>query len=117
MIVRPESNNEQAEDIANAYAKAITGTGGSVTRRENWGRRPLAYPINRSSHGTYFLFNFSCPQAASRDLLAKISAQEEYDENVIRTLLLRTKRPPQGPSPIMESASDDKSEDGAANNQ
>ena len=114
MIIRPEPD-APAEEVADAYAKTIADAGGSVTRRENWGNRPLAYPINRSSHGTYVLFNFSCSHRASGELLTKISSQEEYDENIMRTLLLRTRQQPQGPSPIMQNQENDAdSKDGKA---
>ena len=101
MIIHP-NQKEQAEQVADAYCKIVTDGGGSITRRENWGNRLLAYPINRISHGVYVLFNFDCSRAASGDLLARIASQEEYDENVMRTLLLRTKVSPQGPSAMMQ---------------
>lgn len=109
MIIRPDQK-EQVEEVADAYAKTITDAGGHLTRRENWGNRLLAYPIRRSSHGVYILFNFSCSRAAGGDLLAKIASREEYDENVMRTLLLRTKSSPQGPSAIMQSKKEDERE-------
>ncbi len=57
-IVRPDVDKETSERIAQRVAEVISKGDGTLTLVENWGRRPLAYPIQHKKRGNYVYINF-----------------------------------------------------------
>jgi small subunit ribosomal protein S6 len=65
-------------------------------RLEDWGRRPLAYPINKVMKAHYVLMNIECDQATINEL----SDSFRYNDAVIRNMVIRVDRAITEPSPI-----------------
>jgi small subunit ribosomal protein S6 len=64
--------------------KLVSGVGGSVTKRDNWGKKRLAYPVKKQQFGIYSYFELELPPARVRELEAQLLITEE----VIRFLLV-----------------------------
>ncbi len=94
-IVHPEQSN-QVEPLVEKYKELLTRNGGQIHREEDWGRRKLAYPIQKVNKGHYVLLNVECDPGELDELVESF----RFNDSVLRHLILRTKGPPQGPSPI-----------------
>lgn len=84
-IVHPdlEASIDKITDKARGYIEARKG---KITYEENWGKRKLAYPINKAEVGIYVLWYFEAPETA----LAKIERDMRLTEEVIRYMILAT---------------------------
>ena len=67
-------------------------------RTEDWGRRQLAYPINKIHKAHYILMNVECGQ----DVLDELNSTFRYNDAVIRSMVIRRKDAVTGESPIMK---------------
>jgi len=94
-LVHPDQS-EQVPAMIERYSNVISQHKGKVHRLEDWGRRPLAYPINKVMKAHYVLMNVECDQATVDEL----SDNFRYNDAVIRNMVLRTNRPVTEPSPI-----------------
>ncbi len=88
----------KATDLADKYASVITENGGKVARREDWGLRTLAYPIDKNRKGYYTLMTIDAPPAA----VVEMERLMRLDENLLRYLTIKTDVLEKGPSVIME---------------
>ncbi len=94
-LVHPDQS-EQVPAMIERYSHLITQHKGKIHRLEDWGRRPLAYPINKVMKAHYVLMNIECNQAAVDEL----SENFRYNDAVIRNMVLRTKSAVTEPSPV-----------------
>lgn len=94
-LVHPDQS-EQVPAMIERYSNVISQHNGKVTRLEDWGRRPLAYPINKIMKAHYVLMNIECDQAA----IDELSENFRYNDAVIRNMVLRVNRAISEPSPI-----------------
>jgi len=94
-LVHPDQS-EQVPAMIERYSHIISQHKGKVHRLEDWGRRPLAYPIDKVMKAHYVLMNIECNQATVDEL----SDNFRYNDAVIRNMVLRTNRPITEPSPI-----------------
>ena len=94
-LVHPDQS-EQVPAMIERYNNVISQHKGKVHRLEDWGRRPLAYPINKIMKAHYVLMNIECDQAA----IDELSENFRYNDAVIRNLILRVNRAITEPSPI-----------------
>ena len=78
---------EEKEEILNKLIQDIEGQKGTITKKSAWGKKEFYYPINKISHGFYFLWNISLPKPA----VAPLKKQLNFNENVMRYLLLKIK--------------------------
>lgn len=85
MIISPEVEEEEMLATLGKVNDFITSKGGAVNEVEHWGRRKLAYPINRFQEGNYVLDRFKLNQA----LTAELEANLRISEKVLRHLLVR----------------------------
>lgn len=114
-LVHPDQS-EQVPAMVERYNNLITQHKGKIHRLEDWGRRPLAYPINKIMKAHYVLMNIECNQAA----IDELSENFRYNDAVIRNMVLRVNRAITESSPIMkdkdgreiEMPSEDTSENG-----
>ncbi len=97
-MVHPDQS-EQVPGMIDRYTAAITKDGGKVHRLEDWGRRQLAYPINKIHKAHYVLLNVEADQAAIDELTTNF----RYNDAVIRNLVMRTDAPVSDESPIMKA--------------
>ncbi|MBX3709545.1 MAG: 30S ribosomal protein S6 [Gammaproteobacteria bacterium] len=94
-LVHPDQS-EQVPAMIERYSNLITGRKGKIHRLEDWGRRPLAYPINKIMKAHYVLMNIECDQATVDEL----GDNFRYNDAVIRNMILRVNRAITEPSPI-----------------
>ena len=87
-LVHPDQS-EQVPAMIERYSNLITQRQGKIHRMEDWGRRQLAYPINKVSKAHYVLMNMAC----DNDTLKEMKEAFRYNDAVVRSLILRVKRP------------------------
>lgn len=83
-MVHPDQS-EQVPGMVERYKAGITDTGGKIHRLEDWGRRQLAYPIDKIHKAHYVLMNIECSQAA----LDELTTSFRFNDAVIRNVVLR----------------------------
>jgi len=83
-MVHPDQS-EQVPAMIERYTGVITEDGGKVHRLEDWGRRHLAYPINKIHKAHYVLMNVECSQVAMDELTHNF----RFNDAIIRDLILR----------------------------
>lgn len=84
-IIAPVVEDENVQEIVDKVKGWIQAEGGEVTKADLWGRRKLAYPIQRFSEGTYVLLNARLKPAA----LGELERNMKLDTSIIRYLLVR----------------------------
>ncbi len=94
-LVHPDQS-EQVPAMIERYSNLISQHKGKIHRLEDWGRRPLAYPINKIMKAHYVLMNIECNQATVDEL----SDNFRYNDAVIRNMVLRTNEAVTDASPI-----------------
>ncbi|HEY9035161.1 MAG TPA: 30S ribosomal protein S6 [Pseudomonadales bacterium] len=82
-LVHPDQS-EQVPGMIERYTKTITEGGGKVHRLEDWGRRQLAYPINKIHKAHYILMNIEAGQSVMDDLTSNF----RYNDAVLRNMIL-----------------------------
>lgn len=97
-LVHPDQS-EQVPAMIERYTNLITEDGGQVHRLEDWGRRQLAYPINKIHKAHYVLMNIEC----SDSVLAELNDTFRYNDAIIRNLVIRRKGAVTEVSPIKAS--------------
>jgi len=85
-LVHPDQS-EQVSAMISRYRSIIESKGGKIHRLEDWGRRQLAYPINKLHKAHYILLNIECTQEA----LDELSNAFRYNDAVIRNLVFQQK--------------------------
>ncbi|MGO3345093.1 MAG: 30S ribosomal protein S6 [Marinomonas sp.] len=97
-LVHPDQS-EQVSAMVERYTNLISEDGGQVHRLEDWGRRQLAYPINKIHKAHYVLMNIEC----SDSVLAELNDTFRYNDAIIRNLVIRRKDAVTDVSPIKAS--------------
>lgn len=97
-LVHPDQS-EQVNGMVERYTQMITKDGGSVTRLEDWGRRQLAYPINKIYKAHYVLMNVE----ASKEAMEELTTNFRYNDAVIRNLVITQDEAVTEESPIAKS--------------
>jgi len=103
-LVHPDQS-AQVPTMIERYQKMIKENQGKIHRLEDWGRRPLAYPINKIHKAHYVLMNIECGQPS----LDEIENAFRYNDAVIRHLVIRRDEAITKPSPVMQGAPDPRS--------
>jgi len=85
-LVHPDQS-EQVPGMVERYSNLITNGGGQIHRLEDWGRRHLAYPINKIHKAHYILMNVEC----SNEVLEELSHNFRFNDAIIRDLVIRRK--------------------------
>ena len=96
-IVHPDQS-EQVPGMIDRYKSMITGNSGAVHRVEDWGRRQLAYPIDKLVKAHYVLLNIECDNKT----LDELENSFRYNDAVLRHLTVKMKRAETSPSPMMK---------------
>ena len=97
-MVHPDQS-EQVPGMVERYTQAIEKDGGKVHRFEDWGRRHLAYPINKIHKAHYILMNVE----ANQDAIDELTTNFRYNDAVIRNMVIRTDEAVTAESPIMKA--------------
>ena len=97
IIVHPDQS-EQVPAMIERYKTLIAEQGGKIHRIEDWGRRQLAYPIEKLVKAHYVLLNIEC----GHETLAEIENGFRFNDAVLRHLTIKTKKAETAPSPMMK---------------
>ena len=96
-IVHPDQS-EQVPAMIERYRNTITQGGGTIHRIEDWGRRQLAYPIQKVFKAHYVLMNIE----VSNDTLMELEHAFKFNDAVLRHLTVSKREAEVGPSPMMK---------------
>lgn len=96
-IVHPDQS-EQVPAMIERYRTLITSNGGAIHRLEDWGRRQLAYPIQKIHKAHYVLMNIEC----NLTVLEELEHGFKFNDAVLRHLTMSTKTAATAPSPMMK---------------
>lgn len=101
-LVHPDQS-AQVPAMIERYKAVVESANGKIHRLEDWGRRHLAYPINKIHKAHYVLMNIECGQ----DTLAELESGFRFNDAVLRSLTLVKKAAVTSPSPILTNANDE----------
>ncbi|MDR1849485.1 MAG: 30S ribosomal protein S6 [Zoogloeaceae bacterium] len=96
-IVHPDQS-EQVPAMVERYRNLVTSRNGKIHRIEDWGRRQLAYPIQKIHKAHYVLMNIEC----DNETLAELEHGFKFNDAVLRNLTIKMKRAVVDPSPMMK---------------
>ena len=96
-LVHPDQS-EQVPAMVERYRGIIESNDGVIHRQEDWGRRQLAYPINKVYKAHYTLLNIECNQAAVDELTSAF----KFNDAVIRHMVMLMSKPASGASPLIK---------------
>jgi len=97
-LVHPDQS-EQVPGMIERYTATIKESGGQVHRLEDWGRRHMAYSINKIHKAHYTLMNVECGEEA----LEELTTNFRYNDAVLRNLVIRQDEAVTEESPIMKA--------------
>ncbi|HEX2303904.1 MAG TPA: 30S ribosomal protein S6 [Gaiella sp.] len=95
LLLDPELAEEKQAEVVGRLRTLVEKGGGTFERHDAWGRRKLAYPIDKKEEGVYHLLSFT----ASPETLDELSRVLKIDDDVLRHMA--TRRPEGGPSEPM----------------
>lgn len=87
-LVHPDQS-DQTPGMVERYTQMVKDSGGTVHRLEDWGRRQLAYPINKIHKAHYILMNIEC----GSEVLEEITTLFRYNDAIIRNLVMKMSGP------------------------
>ena len=96
-IVHPDQS-EQVPGMVERYRATVAAKGGSIHRLEDWGRRQLAYPIQKIHKAHYVLMNIEC----DGETLNELEHSFKFNDAVLRHLTVKMKAAVTTPSPMMK---------------
>src|SRR5260221_10205164 len=96
-IVHPDQS-EQVPQMVERYKGVIAAKSGTVHRLEDWGRRQMAYPIQKVHKAHYVLMNIEC----DNDTLGELEHAFKFNDAVLRHLVVQMRAAVTSPSPMMK---------------
>lgn len=96
-LVHPDQS-EQVPGMIERYTGIVKASGGAVHRLEDWGRRQLAYPINKVHKAHYVLMNVECDQNSLNELKDAF----RFNDAVLRNLIIQSDAAVTDPSPLIK---------------
>lgn len=85
VLINAALDDQQIEAILSRINDIIINNGGQIRELENWGRKRLAYPVDKSKIGYYAIFRFDAPS----DIVAKLERIYSLDEQILRFMTLK----------------------------
>ena len=98
LLIHPDQS-EQVPAMLERYKTLITSGGGVVTRVEDWGRRQMAYSIQKLPKAHYICLNIEC----DNETLVELETAFKFNDAVLRHLTVKMKKAETAPSPMMKS--------------
>ncbi|MFO1339448.1 MAG: 30S ribosomal protein S6 [Burkholderiaceae bacterium] len=98
LLIHPDQS-EQVPAMLERYKALVTNGGGKVHRVEDWGRRQLAYMIQKLAKAHYLCLNIEC----SKEVLAELETGFRFNDAVLRHLTVKTEKAETTPSVMMKS--------------
>ena len=89
LVLKPDAPDERASAVIDRTTRYVVASGGQIVKVAPWGRRRLAYPIDRHREGSYHIVVFESPAEAILELERSLQITEE----VIRFLVTRSEKP------------------------
>ena len=89
LVLRPDVADDRAQAVIDRTTRQIVASGGSIVKVAPWGRRRLAYQIDRYREGSYHIVLFEAPPEA----IAEMERTPQITEEVLRHLVTRDDRP------------------------
>lgn len=108
-LVHP-SQSEQVPAMVERYRSNLEKRGGVIHRLEDWGRRQLAYPINKVHKAHYVLMNVECDGEA----LEELESAFRFNDAVLRNLIVRRDAAVTDASPMAKSTEDREPSEGSS---
>lgn len=105
-LVHPDQS-DQVPAMVERYRAAIDEGKGKIHRFEDWGRRQLAYPINKVHKAHYVLMNVECGQ----EVIDSLANAFRFNDAVLRNLIIRRDSAITEPSPLLKSHGHDRHDD------
>jgi small subunit ribosomal protein S6 len=96
-IVHPDQS-DQVPAMIERYKTLVTGKNGAIHRLEDWGRRQMAYPIQKVHKAHYVLMNIEC----DGETLAELESAFKFNDAVLRHLTIKTDKAETVASPMMK---------------
>ena len=103
LIVHPDQSS-QVTTMIEKYKELITTGGGIVHREEDWGRKHLAYPINKIYKAHYLMMNIEC----DKDTLDKLNYNFRFNDAILRNLIISRSQAITEPSIMVTEAEKEK---------
>ena len=103
LIVHPDQSS-QVTTMTEKYKEIITTGGGGVHREEDWGRKHLAYPINKIYKAHYLMMNIEC----DKETLDKLNYNFRFNDAVLRNLIISKSKAITTPSIMMTNTEKEK---------
>lgn len=97
LLFHPDQS-EQVPAMVERYISTITENGGKVHRNEDWGRRQLAFSIQKVHKAHYILLNIEC----DNDTIEDLKSTFRFNDAVIRNMVIRRKEAVTESSPMMK---------------
>ncbi|MBL4783100.1 MAG: 30S ribosomal protein S6 [Porticoccaceae bacterium] len=104
-IVHPDQS-EQVPSMVERYTAIVTANGGAIHRLEDWGRRHLAYPIQKIHKAHYVLMNVECGQ----EELDELTSTFRYNDAILRNLVISCDKAITEETDIMKAELSEKAE-------
>ncbi|AHB06249.1 MULTISPECIES: 30S ribosomal protein S6 [Pandoraea] len=108
-IVHPDQS-EQVPAMIERYRSTVEGRQGAIHRVEDWGRRQLAYMIEKLAKAHYVCMNIECDQ----ETLDELEHAFKFNDAVLRHLVVRMKKAETAPSPMMKEVAREEAKKAAA---
>jgi small subunit ribosomal protein S6 len=89
LVLRPDAPDERAAAVIDRTTRYVVAEGGQIVKVAPWGRRRLAYPIDRYREGSYHIVVFEAPAES----VAELERSLQITEEVLRYLVTRTIKP------------------------
>ena len=89
LVLRPDAPDERAAAVIDRTTRYVVASGGQIVKVAPWGRRRLAYPIERYRDGSYHIVVFESPAEA----IAELERSLQITEDVLRYLVTRVVKP------------------------
>ena len=106
LIVHPDQSS-QVTTMIEKYKELIASGGGIVHRDEDWGRKHLAYPINKIYKAHYLMMNIEC----DKETLDKLNYNFRFNDAILRNLIISKKEAITEPSIMVTEADKEKVKD------
>jgi small subunit ribosomal protein S6 len=89
LVLKPDAPDERASAVIDRTTRYVVASGGQIVKVAPWGRRRLAYPIERYREGSYHIVVFESPAEA----IAEMERSLQITEDVLRYLVTRAVKP------------------------
>jgi small subunit ribosomal protein S6 len=100
-IVRPSLSEEEVKKMGEKIRAVVEKEGGSILNSEDWGKRKLAFEVSKEKKGNYLVYFLKGPGTMVREL-EKLKSVEDA---LIRSLIVKSDRPPQAQASAPQTAS------------